>query len=75
MAQLTHELVEQSTLPQWYTLANLAILLSLNLAFLNLLPIPALDGSRLMFVLIELIRGRRIAPKKKDLSISWDLSC
>lgn len=67
MAQLTHELVEQSTLPLWYTLANLAILLSLNLAFLNLLPIPALDGSRLMFVLAELIRGRRIAPEKEGL--------
>lgn len=67
MAQLTHELVEQSTLPVWYTLANLAILLSLNLAFLNLLPIPALDGARLMFVLAEIIRGRRIAPEKEGL--------
>lgn len=67
MAQLTHELVQKSSLPQWYTLANLAILLSLNLAFLNLLPIPALDGSRLMFVLIEIIRGRRIAPEKEGL--------
>jgi regulator of sigma E protease len=67
MAQLTHELVEQSTLPVWYTLATLAILLSLNLAFLNLLPIPALDGARLLFVLIELIRGRRVAPEKEGL--------
>lgn len=67
MAQLTHELVEQSTLPVWYTLSTLAILLSLNLAFLNLLPIPALDGARLLFVLIELIRGRRIAPEKEGL--------
>jgi regulator of sigma E protease len=67
MAQLTHELVERSSLPQWYTMANLAILLSLNLAFLNLLPIPALDGGRLMFVLIELIRGRRITPEKEGL--------
>lgn len=67
MAQLTHELVERSTLPQWYTIANLTILLSLNLAFLNLLPIPALDGGRLLFVLIELIRGRRIAPEKEGL--------
>lgn len=67
MAQLTHELVEQSSLPVWYTLANLAILLSLNLAFLNLLPIPALDGARLLFVLIEIIRGRRVAPEKEGL--------
>ncbi|HET9659264.1 MAG TPA: RIP metalloprotease RseP [Thermomicrobiales bacterium] len=67
MAQLTHELVEQSTLPTWYTLATLSILLSLNLAFLNLLPIPALDGARLLFVLIELIRGRRVAPEREGL--------
>jgi len=67
MAQLTHELVEQSTLPTWYTLATLSILLSLNLAFLNLLPIPALDGARLLFVVIELIRGRRVAPEKEGL--------
>ena len=67
MAQLTHELVDQSTLPVWYTLATLTILLSLNLAFLNLLPIPALDGARLLFVLIELIRGRRVAPEKEGL--------
>lgn len=67
MAQLTHELVEQSTLPVWYTLATLSILLSLNLAFLNLLPIPALDGARLLFVFIELIRGRRVAPEKEGL--------
>jgi regulator of sigma E protease len=67
MAQLTHELVETTTLPVWYTLASLTILLSLNLAFLNLLPLPALDGGRLLFVLIELIRGRRIAPEKEGL--------
>lgn len=34
-------------------------LISLNLAVLNLLPIPALDGGRLLFILLEKIRGRR----------------
>jgi regulator of sigma E protease len=49
-------------------LANIAIVLSLNLALLNLLPIPALDGARLMFVLIEVLRGgRKIAPEKEGL--------
>ncbi len=67
MAQLTHELVETTSLPVWYTLASLTILLSINLAFLNLLPLPALDGGRLLFVLVELIRGRRIAPEKEGL--------
>jgi regulator of sigma E protease len=67
MGQLTSELIEESTLPAWVTLANLAIILSLNLAFLNLLPLPALDGGRLVFVLIEVIRGKRIAPEKEGL--------
>ncbi|MBX3071881.1 MAG: RIP metalloprotease RseP [Thermomicrobiales bacterium] len=67
MGQLTSELIKESTLPQWVTLANLAIILSLNLAFLNLLPLPALDGGRLLFVLIEVIRGKRIAPEKEGL--------
>ncbi len=75
MAQLTHELVETTALPVWYTLASLTILLSLNLAFLNLLPLPALDGGRLMFVLIEIIRGRRIAPEKEGLVHFVGSSC
>ena len=41
-------------------------LLSLNLAVVNLLPIPALDGGRIAFVLVELARGgRRLAPSKE----------
>lgn len=68
MGQLTSELVDKSTLPLWVTLANIAIVLSLNLALLNLLPIPALDGARLMFVLIEVLRGgRKISPQKEGL--------
>jgi regulator of sigma E protease len=67
MGQLTSELIEESTLPPWLTLANLAIILSLNLAILNLLPIPALDGGRLLFVGIEVLRGKRIPPEKEGL--------
>ena len=68
MAQLTSELIQQSPFPVWYSIANLAIILSLNLALLNLLPLPALDGGRLFFVLIEVLRGgRKIAPEKEGL--------
>lgn len=68
MGQLTSELVEASPFPLWVTLANLAIILSLNLALLNLLPLPALDGGRLFFVLIEVLRGgRKIAPEKEGI--------
>lgn len=38
-------------------------LISINLAVLNLLPIPALDGGRLLFLLIETIKGKPIKPK------------
>jgi regulator of sigma E protease len=42
-------------------------LLSLNLGIFNLLPIPALDGSRLLFILVEGVRGRPINPNKESL--------
>ncbi len=40
--------------------------LSLALGFTNLLPIPALDGGRIMFILIEWIRGRRVDPRREQ---------
>jgi len=68
MGQVTSELVRASPLPTWYVLAQLSILLSLNLAILNLLPLPALDGGRLFFVLMELVRGgRKISPQKEGM--------
>ena len=68
MGQITSELVRESPLPVWFILAQLSIILSLNLAVLNLLPLPALDGGRLFFVLIEIVRGgRKIAPEKEGL--------
>ncbi|WP_448589467.1 RIP metalloprotease RseP [Thermodesulfobium sp.] len=41
--------------------------LSLNLGILNLLPIPALDGSRILFIIVEIIRGKPVDPKKENL--------
>lgn len=48
-----------------YPLLNLAAFISINLGFINLLPIPALDGSRLMFIIIEGISRKRIPPEKE----------
>jgi regulator of sigma E protease len=42
-------------------------LLSLNLGIFNLLPIPALDGSRLVFIGLEALRGKPISPSKESL--------
>ncbi len=67
MGQLTSEVLAVSAAPTWVTLANIMILLSLNLAVLNLLPFPALDGGRLLFVVIETIRGKRVAPEKEGM--------
>ncbi len=44
-------------------LLNLAGLLSISLAFFNVLPIPALDGGRLFFILIEGVTGHKVNPK------------
>lgn len=68
MGQLTSEIIRESATPTWVTLLNITILLSLNLAILNLLPLPALDGGRLIFVIIEVLRrGKRIAPEKEGM--------
>lgn len=46
---------------------NITLLLTINLGILNLLPIPALDGGRLVFLLIEVVRGKPIPPEKEGM--------
>jgi regulator of sigma E protease len=46
----------------WFPILQLMGILSAALAITNLLPIPALDGGRLLFIVIEKIRGRRVDP-------------
>lgn len=48
-----------------YPLLNLLAFLSVNLGFMNLLPIPALDGSKLAFLVIEKLRGKKIPIEKE----------
>ncbi len=45
------------------SLLNLVGIISVNLAILNIIPFPALDGGRLLFIIIEAIFGKKIAPK------------
>lgn len=42
-------------------------LLSINLAVFNILPIPALDGGRIVFLLIEALRGKPVDPHKESM--------
>ncbi len=46
---------------------NWIVLLSANLGVMNLLPLPALDGGRFIFLLIEAVRGKRIPPEKEGM--------
>ena len=46
---------------------QLLVLISINLGLMNLLPIPGLDGSRLVFGIIEVIRGKPVPPQKEAM--------
>ncbi len=65
LAQTTGEVAREGG---FTTVLQLAAILSINLGVLNLLPLPMLDGGRVMFLLIEVVRGgRRIAPEKEAM--------
>ncbi len=62
IAQLTGEVARSGV----SSIVEFTALLSINLAILNILPIPALDGGRILFVVIEWLRGgKRIAPERE----------
>jgi len=46
---------------------SLAAMISISLGIFNLLPIPALDGGRAVFILVEMLRGRPVDPEKEAL--------
>ncbi len=57
-----------SWLAVYANMLNISILLTANLGVMNLLPIPALDGGRLLFLIIEVLRGgKRINPDKEGI--------
>ncbi|MBE7554400.1 MAG: site-2 protease family protein [Anaerolineales bacterium] len=53
------------TLNWWFPVLWFTAVLSTALAVTNLLPLPALDGGRILFVIIEAIRGKRVPPEKE----------
>ena len=63
IGRITAEIAQQG----WRDLLSLTAFLSINLAILNMLPIPALDGGRIIFALVEMISRRRIPPEKEAL--------
>lgn len=64
IAQITGEVAKAGFSP----LLEFAAFLSINLGIINILPLPALDGGRIAFVLLEWVRrGKRISPKTEGL--------
>ncbi len=55
--------VEYGVLP----VLNLVALIAINLGVMNLLPLPALDGGRILFILVEAVMGRPIPPEKEGI--------
>lgn len=45
---------------------NWTAIISINLGIINLMPFPALDGGRILFILIEMLRGKAVDPKKEN---------
>ena len=56
--------VKRNTL---YPVLSMMAFISVALGFTNLLPIPALDGGRIVFVLVEAVRGRRVEPEREGM--------
>jgi len=64
IAQITGEMAKAGIGP----LLEFAAFLSINLALINIFPLPALDGGRIAFVLLEWVRrGKRVSPKTEGL--------
>ena len=64
------QLVGQFAQLGFVTLLMFAAFLSINLGILNLLPIPALDGSKIVFAVVEAIRHKPLEPEKEGF-IHW----
>lgn len=66
MSQMTGELINSADGNVVPVLLQLTMLISISLGLFNLLPIPALDGGRLVFVIIEILRGGKRVPPEKE---------
>ena len=66
IARMTADAVEQSVDTGWlFPIVQMMAAISVAIGITNLLPIPAMDGGRLVFVLLEAIRGKRISPERE----------
>ena len=60
--------VQAPAASKFFALAEMTALISANLAVVNLLPLPGLDGGKLLFIVIELLRGgKKVSPKVENI--------
>ncbi len=62
-----YNIVDQSAAAGILSLISLTSFLSINVGFINLLPIPAFDGGRILFLIIEKIRRKPMQPKVENV--------
>ena len=67
VTQIYQAVIQQGILDTVLTMMFFAALLSTALGFFNLLPIPAMDGARLVFLAIEGIRRKPVSPERESL--------
>jgi len=69
VVNMVGDIIEETSPYGWKTvlvnMLNLMLLLTVNLGVFNLLPVPALDGGRLLFAVVEILRGKPVEPKKE----------
>ena len=61
-----YNIVGQARQSGFWSLISLTALLSINVGFINLLPLPAFDGGRLLFIIIEKFSGKKVDPKLEN---------
>ncbi len=69
VVNMVGDIIEETSpygfLTVFVNMLNLMLLLTVNLGVFNLLPVPALDGGRLLFAIVEIFRGKPVEPKKE----------
>ena len=71
IAQMSGEVASNGLLP----LLGFTAFMSVNLALMNLLPVPSLDGGHLVFYAIEAVRGKPLSPRVADIGLRMGMAC
>ena len=68
IVKITGEVAQSVPDLGWWPILSLTAILSLNLAIVNILPFPALDGGRIVLILVEVLRGgKRLKPEREGI--------